>query len=213
MQATARRLSVVSATSCARRRLIRNVRRFCAPSMKIAFLTFLFSVASLAWSADKDAAEPFTLTVVPTRSSSPKLRSITIADDKPGEFYVVLTNGTKDAHPVFEYWNSWGYQNISFEFTMPDGKKLVVSKRPQSFTRNFPSTFLIPPGEHQVYAIRLDKGWETRPKLAADAETPITLKAIYEVTVTPEATEHKVWIGRIESKSYNLTLRHWRTPK
>ena len=31
MQATARRLSVVSATSCARRRLIRDVRRFLAP--------------------------------------------------------------------------------------------------------------------------------------------------------------------------------------
>ncbi len=125
----------------------------------------------------------------------------------------MLTNASKDAQPVFEYWNSWGYQNVSFEFTMPDGKKLVVSKRPQDFTRNFPSTFLIPVGEHRVYAIRLDKQWETRPELAADAETQITLKAIYQVTATPESSEHKVWSGRIESKPYNFTLRHWRTPK
>jgi hypothetical protein len=176
--------------------------------MKIAFLAFLFSVASLAWSADKDAAAPFALTVVPTRSS-PEVRSIVIADHKPDEFYVVLTNASRDAQPVFEDWNSWGYQNVSFEFTMPDGRKLVVSKRDQSFTRNVPSTFLIPRGEHRVYAIRLDKQWETRPKLSADAETLLTLKAIYQVTATPEATEHKVWTGRIESKTYNFTLRHW----
>jgi hypothetical protein len=176
--------------------------------MKIAFLVLLFSFAPFAWSADKDVAQPFTVTVVPSRSSS-QARSISIADDKPGEFYVILTNTSKDAQPVFEYWNSWGYQTVSFEFTMPDGRKVVVSKRPQIFTRNFPSTFLIPSGEHQVYAIRLDKEWETRPKFAADAETQISLKAIYEVKVTPEATEHKVWTGRVESKTYNLTLRHW----
>jgi hypothetical protein len=172
---------------------------------------FAISVADAAEQPAAKVAEPFTLTVVPSRSF-PRGRSISFADDKPEEFFVVLTNPTKDIQPVFEYWNSWGYQNVSFEFTMPDGKKLVVSKRPQGFTKNFPSTFLIPPGEHRVYAIRLDKEWEVQPPLAA-AETQITLKAIYEVAVTPEATEHKVWTGRIESKPYNLTLYHWGTPK
>jgi len=78
---------------------------------------------------------------------------------------------------------------------------------------NFPGTFLVPPGEHRVYAIRLDHEWETKPALGGDPETPITLKAIYEVTVTPEATEHKVWTGRVESKPYNFTLRYRATPK
>ena len=176
--------------------------------MKTAFLVVFFSVTPLAWSASNDAAEPFTLTVVPSRSS-PQGRSISFADDKPEEFYVVLTNSSKDAQPVFEYWNSWGYQNVSFEFAMPDGKKVVAFKRIQVFTVNFPSTFLIPTGEHRVYVIRLGEEWETRPELAVDAETQITLKAIYEVPLTPEATEHKVWTGRIESKPYKLTLRHW----
>src|SRR5208282_4351813 len=48
-------------------------------------------------------------------------------------------------------------------------------------------TFLIEPGEHQVYAIRLDERWETHPLLPKTDETPITLKAIYEVPPTPEA--------------------------
>jgi hypothetical protein len=176
--------------------------------MKITFLVLVFTLAPLAWSANTDAAEPFTLSVVPSRSSA-QARSITIADNKPDEFYVVLFNTSKDAQPVFESWNSWGYQTVSLEFTTPDGKKTVVSRRPQDFTRNFPSTFLIQPGEHQVYAIRLDKSWETRPMFTADAETQITLKAIYQVSVTPESPKHKVWTGRIETKAYSLTLGHW----
>lgn len=172
-----------------------------------SLVVIVFYSTPPAWSAEKDAAEPFTLAVVPSRSS-PQARSITMADDNPDEFYVVLINTSKDAQPVFEYGNGWGYQNVSFEVATPEGMKVVVSKRIQVFTVNFPSTFLIPSGEQRVYAIRLNKQWETRPTLAADAETQITLKAIYQVTATPEATEHKVWPGRIESKTYNLTLRH-----
>lgn len=179
--------------------------------MKTTSLILLFSLGSLACGADKDSAEPFTLTVVPSRSS-PQGRSITIADDKASEFYVVLTNVSKDTQRVFEYWNSWGSRTVSFEFTTPDGKKVVISKGDEVWTMNFPSTFLIPRGEHQVYAIRLDKRWETRPKLTADADakTQITFKAIYRVTDTPEATKQKVWTGRIESKTYDFALQHWR---
>ncbi len=180
--------------------------------MKITFLVLVLSLTRFAWSANQDAGQPFTLSVVPSRSSA-QGGTITIADDKPDEFYVVLSNTSKDAQRVFESWNSWGYQTVSFEFVTPDGKKTVVSKRPQDFTRNFPSTFLIPPGEHQVYAIRLDKWWEARPILTARAETQITLKAIYQVSATPESTKEKVWTGRVESKAYNLVLKYRRTPK
>jgi hypothetical protein len=51
------------------------------------------------------ATEPFTLTIVPSESS-PQGQSISMADDKAQEFYVVLTNSSKDPQPVFEYWNS-----------------------------------------------------------------------------------------------------------
>jgi len=127
----------------------------------------------------------------------------------PREFYVVLTNESKKPQPVWEIWNSWGYQNVSFELTTTDGKKFIVSKRQQEFTMNFPSTFLIEPGEHQVYAIRLDESWETHPTLPKLDEMRITLKAIYEVAPTSEAVQFKVWTGRLESRSYNLTLGQW----
>ncbi|MFZ0819836.1 MAG: hypothetical protein WAM91_07190 [Candidatus Acidiferrales bacterium] len=151
---------------------------------------------------------PFSLSVVPTRNDETK-SSISMARKTPDEFFVVLTNVTQETQAIWETWNSWGYQAISFELTTSDGKKVVVSVKPQDFTVNFPSRFLIKPGEHQVFAIRLDDKWETRPSLAKKNEMPITLKAIYEVTSALEATQYKVWTGRIESHNYNLTLRQW----
>jgi len=130
-----------------------------------------------------------------------------MAKKKPGEFYVVLTNVSREPQAVWESWNSWGYQAISFELATKDGKEFVLSKRPGIFTVNFPSTFLVEPGEHQVYAIGLDEWWEAHPTLPKRDEMPITLKAVYEVTPTPEAKEFKVWTGRLESHSYIFSLR------
>jgi hypothetical protein len=74
-------------------------------------------------------------------------------------------------------WNGWGYQAISFELTTADGKKFVLSKKQEEFTMNFPSAFVVEPGEHQVYPIKLDERWETHPALPKTDEMPITLKA------------------------------------
>lgn len=146
---------------------------------------------------------PFLLAVVPSRTG------ITMAQNNPDEFYVVLTNISEESQAVWQDWNSWGYQNISFELTTSDGRKVIVSRRQEAFTRNFPSRFLIEPGEHQVYAVRLDKRWETHPSLPKPNEMPITLRAIYEVHPTPEAAQYKVWTGRVESRTYSFALSQW----
>ena len=162
---------------------------------------------------------PFTLSIVPTRSTS-DLRFITIAADKPDEFYVVLTNISSEPQAVWETWNSWGGRTISFEFTFGNSPPVLVTRGPEIFTKNNPSTFLIPPGEHKVYPIRLDKWWDVRsiPKQSQSSsccfpksatEMPVSVKAIYEVPVTPEASTYHVWTGRIESRPYNVTLRQW----
>ena len=150
---------------------------------------------------------PFTVSIVPTTSSSDS-RVITIALQKPDEFYVVLTNISNEPQAVWEYWNSWGYQTISFEFTLGNNRPILVAKRPQGFTINFPSTFLIPPGEHKVYAIRLDKDWDIG-SIPKSKEMPVSLKAVYEVPNTPEAANYHVWTGRVESGNYKFTLKQW----
>lgn len=153
-------------------------------------------------------ATPFSVSVVPSHSEG-EGASITMAHDTRNEFYVVLTNISDQPQTVWEYWNSWGYRAISFEFTLSEGQKIVVSKTPQRFTVNFPSTFVVQPKEHQVFVIVLNKSWEARPALPNLERIPITLKAIYEVAPTPESVRQGVWTGRIESQGYKLNLSHW----
>jgi len=98
---------------------------------------------------------------------------------------------------------------VSSNFIRADRKKFVLSKKQEGFTKNFPSTFGVEPGEHQVYPIKLDERWETHPALPKTDEMPITLKAVYEVSTTPEASQYKVWTGRLESHGYNFSLRQW----
>jgi hypothetical protein len=168
---------------------------------------FFYTTSKAGSSVEKS---PFSLSVVPqTSHEEPFGSAIEMAHNKPREFFVVLTNVSPGSQPVWEYWNSWGYQNISFELTTADGKKFGVSKRQEDFTRNFPSTFRIASGEHQVYAIRLDGWWETHPLLPKTDEMPIALKAIYEVPPTAEAAQYHVWTGHLESRSYELKLRQW----
>jgi hypothetical protein len=146
---------------------------------------------------------PFSVSIVPGRSG------ITIAKNKPDEFFVVLTNISGEPQAVWERWNSWGYQTISFELTTTDGRKFGISRKQENFTRNAPPTFLVKPGENQVFAVRLDEWWKIHPTLPKSDEMPITLKAIYEIRPTAEATEHKVWTGRLESHTYSFSLRQW----
>jgi hypothetical protein len=131
------------------------------------------------------------------------------------ENYLVLTNVSDTPQPVFEFWNSWGTNYISIEITTADGKKSIAAYR-GAFTVNYPSTFLILPGEHQIYPIRLDGWWAPQPELPKQESMPVTLKAIYNLQpANPDATKgtdewnktiRSVWVGRIESKEYNVTL-------
>jgi hypothetical protein len=171
----------------------------------MTFIRIFVSLLSLAALSAAAEEKPFTLAVVPSRSQE-REQSISKADDKPDRFYVVLTNTSNTAQPIWETWNSWGYQTISFEITTKDGVKHLVSVREHAFRKNFPSVVLIPAGERKVFPITLDRQWESQPKIPKADPAPITLKAIYEVPNEKEAPQFKVWTGRIESKEYQFTL-------
>jgi hypothetical protein len=183
-----------------------------------AILTFVVgcstprAVQSPAASGEKLNLSPLSISVVPTKSyDEPSGRGISMAKNSPGSFYVILRNTSREPQLVFESWNSWGYQAVSFQVQTATGDKFVISKGPPHLRANLPSTFLIPPGEHMVYPITLDDEWDAVPSLPTADQTPlpITIKAIYEIRPTPEAAEKKVWTGRVESISYHFNLMHW----
>ncbi|HEY2499712.1 MAG TPA: hypothetical protein VGK24_21845 [Candidatus Angelobacter sp.] len=175
--------------------------------MNTKLLTLIF-LAFLSTPQAEITKSPFSIAVVSTQSFEHE-GTIAMAHNKARDFYVVITNTSTKPQQVFESWNSWGYQTISFSMTAVDGKQTVISKRQQDFVRNFPSTFVIQPGEHQVVPIRFDEQWEVDPKLQKLNEMSITLKAIYEVSPTPEAARLGVWVGHLESREYKLVLRQW----
>ena len=148
-----------------------------------------------------DATAPFVLHIV--------AKDITMSRNKPHVFYVVLTNVLRKPQTTWEYWNSWGYQNVWFEFTLPDGVKGEIRRKDQGFTRNGPSTFVVQPGEHQVYAIQFDERWVTHPAIRKADEMQIKLKAVFEAVPTAESNHFHVWTGRVESHSYDFLLRQW----
>ena len=120
----------------------------------------------------------------------------------------MLTNISNEPQAVWLTSNSWGGRTISFEFKFSNNPPVLVSRGPEGFTINNPETFLIPPGEHKVYPIRLDKWWDVSA-IPKSTEMSVSLKAIYEVTNTSEATVHHVWTGRVESLSYEFTVSRW----
>jgi hypothetical protein len=152
-----------------------------------------------------EEAPPFTLTVTPSYSGDQR-QGIYMGNDNKRSFDVVLTNTSKVPQPVWETWNSWGYQTVSFQITTTKGGVCTVRVKPHVFTRNFPSVFEIAPGESQVYPIVLDEKWETDPKLEKLNERIITLKAVYQVSKDPQAAEDHVWCGKVESKAYQFIL-------
>jgi hypothetical protein len=170
----------------------------------------LHVLALLALSvADTTRAQtPFTLSLVPSQSV-PSQRGVASAASRPDTFYVVVTNVSEQPHAVWALSNSWGYRSLSLEMALPNGTTVTLFKKPQRFTRNIPRAFLIPPHEHQVFPIRLDSEWQNRPTFPAAGSEQITLRVIYEVAPSAEATDQAVWAGRVASQPYALTLHHW----
>ena len=126
--------------------------------------------------------------------------------NKPSQFYVILKNKTNESKRLFEYWNSWGYQNISFLFHV-SGETRLVTRKHLDFTRNFPSTYEIPSGEVIVFPIIFDQWWHELPNIA-EGESKVNIQIVYECKPSVESEESKVWTGTVSSKVYEVVF--WR---
>lgn len=124
----------------------------------------------------------------------------------PSRFYVILRNKTGEPQRLFEYWNSWGYQNISFYFYMADGVH-VVTRKNQDFTHNFPSTYEVPGGETMVFPITFDNWWHELPNID-EGESKVKMQVVYKCNPSFVAKEAKSWTGVVASKVYEVIF--WR---
>lgn len=164
--------------------------------------------------ADNDAAaaaveSPFRVAFVPQRRLKDGVSWVEWGNGVKISGYVVLTNLSEKPQHVSETWNSWGYQAVSFELTLPDGAVKKATLKSQRFTKNFASTFIIPPGEHQVFPIKLDGRWDGKAAFAGRGQTKVKLRAVYELSKTDDSKRIGVSTSRAESEQFEVTLSHW----
>lgn len=125
---------------------------------------------------------------------------------EPSQFYVILKNKSDEPKRLFEFWNSFGYQNISFYFHMADGVH-VVTRKDQDFTRNFPSTYEVPAGEAMVFPMTFDEWWHELPNIA-EGESKVKVQVVYKCDPDFDAKDAKAWTGIAASKVYEVNF--WR---
>lgn len=123
-------------------------------------------------------------------------------------FYVVLQNVSKEPKRIFEYWNSWGYQNLSFYLSFSEegsNHALVISRLDQDFTRNFPSYLTLAPGEEVVFPITFNEQWSGLDHIP-DGTSKVTLQAVYKTDPTFQSKANDIWVGIVASKALQVLL-------
>jgi hypothetical protein len=157
-------------------------------------------------------AADWSIDVVPESSGSGK-QFISIHDP----FYVVLTNATDHDLNVWKEWCSWGYFNLSFEFTGKNGQVFHVKKKDTGFTVNVPDGYVVKSGKHFVLGVTLkSQDWLGTENL----DGPMSLKALYENTNAGypgekpkssgdpkmDALIKSGWVGKVESDPIQVTI-------
>jgi hypothetical protein len=125
-------------------------------------------------------------------------------------FHVILSNTSPTAQRVFQDWNSWGYYSLSFEVEGSDGKRWIAKKTRTAFTRNFPSSWEIPPGGNLVIDVYWgdESTWEGFPPFGTEGRA-LSLRAVFEIKPDSETKQHQVWTGRIVSATQEAMFSKW----
>jgi hypothetical protein len=125
---------------------------------------------------------------------------------KESHFHVIVSNVSKQPQKVWRNWCSWGYFNLTFKVTDEAGKETILSKIGRAWTKNFPDSWTLEPGDMldiEVHAA----DWANFPMPAPGKNRTVRLQAVYEINPDPAAAKESVWTGRVasETREYVLT--------
>jgi hypothetical protein len=113
---------------------------------------------------------------------------------------IVLVNTGNTEVRIWRTGNEWGDTAFSFEVIQDDPIWRVV-RQPQVYTRNLPSSVVVPAGTTHEWPFDLGDGqWQADPHIEQVLVPGAQLVAIYHVPRSPEAVTHNVWMGRLRSK-------------
>lgn len=130
---------------------------------------------------------------------------IELAGTDPPSGEVVLENGTNGSIRIWRFGNGWGDETLTFQLSHGAAREVHVTRRPQVYTRNVPSSVEVPAGGKQPLPFDLgDRTWDLRDAADLLRRSGVTLAAIYRVPPSPEAGTHGVWVGELRSPALPL---------
>lgn len=113
---------------------------------------------------------------------------------------VILLNSGSQNVGVWNMGNQWGAPVLSFEVQY-NGFVWRITRREEVYTRNVPSSFVLPAGERYQWRFDLGDGsWIVEIPFDQLTGRQARLVAVYTVSATPEAVAYGVWIGQLRSK-------------
>jgi len=130
---------------------------------------------------------------------TPPVIAIELHAVRPPAGEVVLTNTGDGPIRLWQTGNTWGDSALSFIVRVADASVPLVRELP-AYTRNVPSSLVVPPGGEFRLAFDLGDGsWHADVPLDRLWRDGAWLIAVYEVEETPESRQFGVWTGRVES--------------
>ena len=159
----------------------------------ISLAMFLFAVPLLGRAPVRQEAmvsgEPLTIQVELESANAGKI--------------VLANRGSADLR-LWNMGNSWGDETLSFEVTW-DGRSERVTRKPQDYTRNVPSSAVVAPNrKHQIPFDLRDGTWEPAEVIDRLTSPGAQITAVYSVRKSPEALSHDVWTGELRSQPVRL---------
>jgi hypothetical protein len=114
---------------------------------------------------------------------------------------VIMDNPSSQGLKVWEFGNSWGWFSITVHLKIGLNKTDYTIKRVErEWTRNFPSSFIIPAGgEHLLELDLLDGWWDFGEEISQFKNKPVSVSVKYKVDPTPESTQFGVFVGEAQS--------------
>jgi hypothetical protein len=110
---------------------------------------------------------------------------------------VIMGNPSSQGLRVWEFENSWGWfsTTVYLKDQLTEREK-VIRRAEREWTRNFPSSFIIPAGGERLLRLNLlDGWWELGEEILQFKNKPVSVNVKYKVDPTPESSKFGVFVG------------------
>jgi hypothetical protein len=123
----------------------------------------------------------------------------------------VVHNPGPEVMRLWDRSNSWGWQMLELELQAdnPDRTSARLTPAPQRFTRNVPRFIELAVGAEHAFDVPVTQhNWDGLPKALAFWNTPLRVRGILHIPLTPESRELQVYVGTLRSPWVASTPPH-----